>query len=217
MQSESIDKLIPALVKAQGELDHVGKGSDNPYFNSKYADLAAILDVAKPILKDNGLAINHRREVDNQLNEFLVTILWHTSGQYISSRTFLNPSKKDPQGYGSAMTYARRYDLSALLGIASHDDDGNAASKKDPETAASKKKRFGKIKKAIEDAESISDLQNVWQSNQKEIAGFKIEDEQYYDDLVATKDRRKKEIEKSDLEAAGFPEEFNKITEENNE
>lgn len=124
------DKLIPALIKAQGELKHAAKDSANPHFKSKYADLATVLDTCKPALQANGLAVTHQRE-STDLGEFLITTLWHASGQHIISRSKLQPVKSDPQGFGSAMTYARRYDLSALIGLASDDDDGNAASKQE--------------------------------------------------------------------------------------
>lgn len=127
MKSEALDKLIPALIQAQGELQHAAKASSNPHFKSKYADLATVLDTCKPVLQANGLAITHQRMSVNG-GEYLVTSLWHSSGQYLQSTSKLMPSKQDPQGYGSAMTYARRYDLSALIGLASDDDDGNAAS-----------------------------------------------------------------------------------------
>lgn len=127
MKSENLDKLIPALIKAQGELQHAAKASSNPHFKSKYADLATVLDTCKPVLQANGLAITHQR-MSTMDAEHLVTTLWHSSGQYLSSTSRLMPTKQDPQGFGSAMTYARRYDLSALIGLASDDDDGNAAS-----------------------------------------------------------------------------------------
>lgn len=127
MKSEQLDKIIPALIKAQGELKHATKDSANPHFRSKYADLATVLDTCKPVLQANGLAITHQR-MSLEQGEHLVTTLWHSSGQYLQSTSRLLPTKNDPQGYGSAMTYARRYDLSALIGLASEDDDGNAAS-----------------------------------------------------------------------------------------
>jgi hypothetical protein len=131
MKSEKLDLLLPALIKVQGEMEHAKKDSTNPHFKSKYADLATVLDTCKPLLKENGLAITHQRE-STEDGEYLITTLWHASGQFLSSRSKLSPTKADPQGFGSAVTYARRYDLSALIGLASDDDDGNAASKPDP-------------------------------------------------------------------------------------
>jgi hypothetical protein len=127
MKSDKIDLIIPALLKAQGELEHAKKDSSNPHFKSKYADLATVLDTCKPVLQANDLLVTHQRE-STEAGEFLITTLWHKSGQFLNSRSKLMPTKADPQGFGSALTYARRYDLSALIGLASDDDDGNAAS-----------------------------------------------------------------------------------------
>lgn len=133
MTEAKLDKLIPALIKAQGVLAHAKKDAANPAFkrngkDSMYADLADVLDACKPALQANGFAVTHQREVDANLNEYLVTTLWHESGQSLSSKSLLCPANKTPQGIGGAITYFRRYDLSALIGLASEDDDGNDAS-----------------------------------------------------------------------------------------
>ena len=129
MRSEAIDKIIPALIQFQSEVRAVGKNKKNPHFGSSYADLAAIMDEAMPALGKNGLAIVQNLVESSPDEVRLLTTLYHTSGQYFSSIITLKPSKTDPQGVGSAITYARRYSLSPLLGIVTEeDDDGNAAS-----------------------------------------------------------------------------------------
>lgn len=128
-QSESIQELTAALSKAQGAMGHAVKDTENTYFNSKYATLAAVLDVIREPFRDNGLCVTQRTAFTGA-DVILITTLWHSSGQFISGEYPVRPTKNDPQGFGSAMTYARRYTLSAIAGIAQDDDDGNAASGK---------------------------------------------------------------------------------------
>lgn len=129
LQSHDITLLAVALVKAQSEFQPALKSSLNPHFKSKYADLSTVWEVARPVLVKHGLAVIQAPDVVEGKQALRTTVL-HTSGQWISSLYLLNPVKQDPQGQGSAMTYARRYSLSSMLGIVSEDDDdGNAASK----------------------------------------------------------------------------------------
>lgn len=129
MRSEAIDKILPALIKFQTSVCSVGKNKSNPHFGSRYADLSAIMDEARPILGENDLGIVQNLVESSPDEVRLLTTLYHTSGQWFSSLITLKPSKTDPQGVGSAITYARRYSLSPLLGIVTEeDDDGNAAS-----------------------------------------------------------------------------------------
>jgi hypothetical protein len=128
--SESIDELSKALVAAQGDLKPVEKGADNSYFKSKYADLASVVKVVNPILKSHGLAVTQMPGVTEDGNDVLTTRLIHESGQWQEATMRLILTKQDAQGLGSAITYARRYAYSAVLGIITEqDDDGNEASK----------------------------------------------------------------------------------------
>ena len=123
-------KLIAtALVKAQKEFGPALKSSTNPYFTSKYADLAACVEAVIDALNNNGIALIQKcHESDTGVN--VETLLLHESGESLSCGVLHVPaSKQDPQGYGSALTYARRYSLMAACGIAPEDDDGNAASR----------------------------------------------------------------------------------------
>jgi len=129
IQSESINELIKALSIAQGQIGNASKDSDNPFFKSKYATLASVREACKDALSKNGLAVIQHPIVSAQAT-FLCTTLGHTSGQWIRSFYPIKPVKDDPQGMGSAITYARRYALAAMVGIAPEDDDGNAASGK---------------------------------------------------------------------------------------
>jgi len=125
--SEHINELAAALAKAQGEITGALKDSANPFFKSKYADLAACWDACRKPLSENGLAIIQSPEV-NAEGLTLTTLLTHSTGQWIKNIFRILPKDDTPQGVGSALTYARRYALTALVGIAQVDDDGNAAS-----------------------------------------------------------------------------------------
>lgn len=127
--SESISKISAALVKAQGELNAVHKDGNNPHFRSKYATLQNIVESTRDTLRKHGLAVVQTFSETDGSYISLNTTLLHESGEYISGTFSMRPSKADPQGLGSATTYARRYALSAILGIvADEDDDGNASS-----------------------------------------------------------------------------------------
>lgn len=122
-----MQKISTAFVKAQKEFGPALKTSTNPHFKSKYADLAACIEAVIDALNNNGIALvqqSHHCE-DGVIVE---TLFVHESGEVISGGKFhVVALKKDPQGYGSAMTYARRYSLQAACGIAPEDDDGNRA------------------------------------------------------------------------------------------
>lgn len=123
-------KLIStAMVKAQKEFGPALKTSTNPHFRSRYADLSACVEAVIDALNNNGIALVQKcHESDTGVN--VETLLLHESGESLSCGVLHVPaSKQDPQGYGSALTYARRYSLMAACGIAPEDDDGNAASR----------------------------------------------------------------------------------------
>lgn len=126
-QSENIADLAKALIKAQKEMKPLVKEADNPYFKSKYADLAAVVDACKEALSGNGLAYT---QLTNEVEAgvVVVTQLMHESGQWIRGELRMTPVKNDPQGIGSCISYARRYALAAIVGLAPEDDDGEAAS-----------------------------------------------------------------------------------------
>lgn len=127
-KSESIMKLAEALSKAQGEFGHVKKDSLNPFFKSKYADLASILEAVRPALAKHGLSHVQLAGANAEGDAVVSTYLLHSSGEFISGELSLPVTKADAQGFGSALTYARRYGLQAILGVAAEDDDdGNGA------------------------------------------------------------------------------------------
>lgn len=125
--SETGSKLVAALVKAQAEMGKAKKDTNNPFFKSKYADLSSVVDAISPALIANGLAYLQRfHEAENGVA--IETIILHESGEQLSNGVLRVPAtKQDAQGYGSAITYARRYSLQSAFGICPEDDDGNAA------------------------------------------------------------------------------------------
>jgi hypothetical protein len=129
---ETIKNLAKALVKATAQIEGASKDSTNPHFRNKYADLASVTDAIKKPLNDNGLTysqIIHR--LDGGVG--VETLIIHESGETMSNGiTFVPAPKNDPHGYGSALTYARRYSLSACFGVIQEDDDANGASNKLP-------------------------------------------------------------------------------------
>jgi hypothetical protein len=124
-QSPTIGALAAALAKAQGSYEVAVKDAANPFFKSKYLTLAGALDAVRDALSANGLAVV--QQVDAAEKLVLHSTLLHASGEWIASSYPINPVKADPQGIGSAVSYARRYSLMALVGLAAEDDDGEAA------------------------------------------------------------------------------------------
>ena len=124
-----MDKVCAAFVKAQREFSPALKTSNNPHFKSKYASLDSCVEAVIDALNANGIALQQfSYERDNGVA--VETIFIHESGEMLKSGILFVPAvKHDAQGYGSALTYARRYSLMAACGIAPEDDDGNAASK----------------------------------------------------------------------------------------
>jgi hypothetical protein len=124
--SENINELLSALAKAQGKIQPASKDKSNPFFKSKYADLSSVWDACRDSLSENGLSVIQLPQTKEE-GLFLTSILGHSSGQWIKSELLIPLSKNDPQTIGSALTYFRRYSLSALVGVAPEDDDGEKA------------------------------------------------------------------------------------------
>lgn len=132
--TEDRKELFKAISAAQGEFTTVEKNGKNPHFNSKFAPLDSIIEMIRPVLPRHGLSVVQFTDIADSGNGIVVeTIITHESGQYISGRLFMPAVKNDPQGYGSALTYGRRYALAAALGIVSDEDvDGNATGGNQP-------------------------------------------------------------------------------------
>lgn len=121
-QSEDIKELVSALSKAQGKIQPAKFNKTNPHYKTRYADFTSVMDACRTALSDNGLAVMQYCEtINNDLT--LVTMLAHTSGQWIKSHYPLKPAQMTSQAIGACMTYAKRYSLSAMIGIVADDDD----------------------------------------------------------------------------------------------
>lgn len=126
--SEQINEIFAALAKAQGAYEATTKDRENPHFKSSYATLASGLNAARKALSANG--IGYVQSVQTEENGVNVeTMLGHASGQWLACSTFVPAAKFDAQGIGSASTYARRYAIFAMLGLAPEDDDGEDATR----------------------------------------------------------------------------------------
>jgi hypothetical protein len=149
--------IATALAAAQINMGKALKQASNPHFRSKYADLGSVMDACLPALNAHGIAVIQPTGED-EIGRFVETRLIHgESGEQLSCRVPLIVGKNDMQGYGSAVTYARRYGLMAMAGIAPEDDDGNAAAKAAPKQEAPKKisaEQFQVINDLIFDTET---------------------------------------------------------------
>lgn len=121
--SATIGELAKALAAAQAELEPAKKDAVNPHFKSKYADLAACWDAVRAPLARHGLAVSQLPSLDGDVVR-LTTMLMHTSGEFIGSDAAVRLAKHDAPSVGSALTYLRRYALSAIVGLSTEDDDG---------------------------------------------------------------------------------------------
>lgn len=124
--------LSAAMAKAFAKIEAATKSANNPHFKSKYADLGSVIDAIKPPLIEHGLFFTQRSHpAENGVS--VETVLHHESGEELSLGTLYVPAnKQDAQGFGSALTYARRYGLMTAFGVPAEDDDGSAASRMAP-------------------------------------------------------------------------------------
>jgi hypothetical protein len=120
-------KLSASLVKALAEIEGAAKDKVNPHFKSKYADIASVIDAIKPVLAKYELGFTQHSQPSED-GVIVETVLHHASGDKLSMGALYVPAnKRDAQGFGSALTYARRYALMTAFGVPAEDDDGNAA------------------------------------------------------------------------------------------
>jgi len=149
---ETKAELYAALAKAQETMSNAKFNKTNPHFRNNYADLASIMDACRKPLSKNGLCILQIIKTDETGQMHLITRLAHSSGQFIESSFILRAEKNTIQGLGSAITYAKRYSLSSLLGVvADDDDDAEIASKEEaqfitPEQVKELSTQFTKLK-----------------------------------------------------------------------
>jgi hypothetical protein len=155
------NNLLDALSKMQAVLDNAKKESDNPFFKSRYADLAQCLQTAKKPMADNGLSISQHCTFDGQFVQ-CVTVLGHSSGQMMVSTLAVPVARKDAQGIGSSITYARRYALSSIIGLTQKDDDGEGSVGRTEDDAKTKwEKTAKKSQEILRNADKL-DQQETW-------------------------------------------------------
>lgn len=163
-KTEIKSNIYAALAAAQVIMGKALKDTSNPHFKTKYADLSSVMAACLPALNANGIAvIQPTIDVDGKF--FVETILVHVSGDCVKCRVPLLIGKNDMQGYGSAVTYARRYGLMSMAGIAPEDDDGNDAAKLDPRDEPVRETGPTAMQQAIaalSRAETLEALVSVW-------------------------------------------------------
>jgi len=195
-KSESIKELATALAKAQGQIKGAVKDSANPFFKSKYADLASVVEAIRSAFAANGLSYIQSVEPSDKDEVRVETTILHSSGEWIGCGVLALPvSKVDAQGYGSALTYARRYSLSAATGVAPEDDDGNAATVAKPSLV----KKMDGVEKAllvIGVSPTLKDLQTVFTDAYKQAQA--ADDKAAMTIITAAKNKRKEQLQPKD-------------------
>ena len=131
--SESIHEIASALAKAQGEMGVAVKDSANPFFKSKYADLASVWEACRAPLAKHEIAVVQSPSAQGAVVA-LETLLIHKSGQWLRGTVTVTAKDDSPQAVGSAITYLRRYALQSFAGVAPADDDAEAATSRTPAT-----------------------------------------------------------------------------------
>lgn len=181
-KSESIKELASALNRAQAQMSGAKKSASNPFFKSKYANLEEVIQCVKEPFAENGLSFAQFPVSDGD-KAGVETVIMHESGEFISNSFMLTCAKNDPQGMGSAITYARRYGLQAAVGVPSEDDDGEGAMKRKPQKPAQTKQEAVAL---LAGAETLEALSTAWKSISPE--------NKTNPDVIALKDARKSEL-----------------------
>lgn len=169
-------EIASALVKAQREFGPALKTATNPHFRSKYADLSACVEAVLDALNNNGIYLMQLTE-QNPDGVVVSTTFIHESGEQMSGGSLFMPaSKADAQGFGSALSYARRYSLMAACGIAPEDDDGNAATASAPPKAAPKATPAAPPKPPVAAPKKVEGQDKEWQLKVSAEPGTSFED-----------------------------------------
>jgi hypothetical protein len=166
-KSETLAELFSALSKAQGQIEAASKGSVNPHFKSRYADLNSLREVIREPLLANDLAVIQAPSIEGNCVA-VTTFLTHKSGEFISSTLRMPFGQNTAQAIGSAITYCRRYSLSSILNLAAEDDDGNAATESVKATPALDVTKYLSAGDKIA-SEGSEALANWWKGLSKEV------------------------------------------------
>ena len=224
-QSTSINNLLAALAKAQGELPvidfdktaevrGVSKSGKDYKYAYKYASMAGIVRTVRPILASNGLSFIQIPVQAGNGQMLLITRLAHESGEWLQGSLPLTVDSKDPQVLGSNITYAKRYALSAMLGVVTDDDDDGASANLYREDAAAAKQaaqeekerlrteahvntamgHLSIVERDLNNADNIADLKLVWDKHQPSITWLRANHITSFDKLVLLKDKLQTEF-----------------------
>ena len=185
-------KIAAAFVKAQKAFGPALKSSTNPHFKSRYADLAACIEAVMDALNVNGIGLIQRSYDCGQAGVMVETVFVHESGEVMECGILQVPaSKQDPQGYGSALTYARRYSLMAACGIAPEDDDGNSASRRTEIKSTVDEHRIADLMAAMDECNNLEHLQKTYKAAYAAANGEPAWQKQ----VIARKDAKKAQLE----------------------
>lgn len=167
--SEQLLNFAPAMAKAQGEIRTAAKSLINPHLKNRYADLKSLIDACRPALSSNGLSV--LQDVTAADSGVAVTTrILHTSGEWVECGPLVIPvNKNDAQGVGSATSYAKRYALSAAVGVVSGDEDDDGDGAGDGKDRA-EQTVVDDAKKALAEADSLEQLKSRWKNIYKVLA-----------------------------------------------
>jgi hypothetical protein len=184
-------KIAAAFVKAQKAFGPALKSSTNPHFKSRYADLSACIEAVVDALNNNGIGLIQRC-YDAGAGVMVETVFVHESGEVLECGILQVPaSKQDPQGYGSALTYARRYSLMAACGIAPEDDDGNSASRRTEIKSTVDEHKIADLLAAMDECNTLEDLQKAY----KAAYAAANAEPAWQKQVIARKDEKKAKLE----------------------
>jgi hypothetical protein len=185
--------IAAAFVKAQRAFGPALKTSTNPHFKSKYADLANCVEAVVDALNANGIALM-QRTFECKDGVMVETVFVHESGEVMECGMLHVPAgKQDPQGYGSALTYARRYSLLAATGLAPEDDDGNSASRRTEIKSTVNENQILDLMAAMDEVTTVKELQETYKAAYKATNG----EQAWQAKVIAKKDAKKAQLEAS--------------------
>lgn len=182
MFSKTTGKIASALAKAQLKIIGAKKDSENPFYKSSYADLSAVWDACHIFLNENEIAITQIPFSDESGKKFLLTSLIHSSGEFIRGKLEISTKGMGAQEVGSGISYARRYMLSAMTGVAQKDDDGEAA---EGRKESERKQQLSDLKKMANKLSSPEDVKKL-SENMKASGSYSDEEIKYVTGKLST-------------------------------
>jgi len=183
--------IAAAFVKSQRAFGPALKTSTNPHFKSKYADLANCVEAVVDALNANGIALM-QRTFECKDGVLVETVFVHESGEVMECGMLHVPAgKQDPQGYGSALTYARRYSLLAATGLAPEDDDGNSASRRTEIKSTVNENQILDLLAVMDEVTTLKELQDAYKQAYKATNG----EQAWQAKVIAKKDAKKAMLE----------------------